>query len=70
MIDLVFASDIRAKIALDRNITDHDIEIDADGDTIHIWGTAYSLDEADMIRTLVRNAPGVKSIESHLRVKP
>ena len=69
MIDLIFASDIRAKIALDRNITDHDIEIDADGSTIHIWGTADSLDDADRIRELVRNAPGVARIESHLRVK-
>ncbi len=69
MIDLVFASDIRAKIALDRNITDHDIDIDADGDTVHIWGTANSLDDADMIRTLVRSVPRVTNIESHLRIK-
>jgi len=69
MTDLIFASDIRAKIALDRDITDHDIEIDADGDTIHIWGTADSLDDADRIRELVRHQPGVKDIESHLRAQ-
>ncbi len=68
MEDLVFASDIRAKIAMDRNITDTDIHVTADDGFITVTGETQRLDDADRIRALVRQLPGVKDIESHIKV--
>lgn len=67
--ELLVAADIRAKIALDRNIQDHDVDIEVEDGIIQIWGTVDTLQDADNIRLLVRDIPGVKDIESHLRVK-
>jgi cytidylate kinase len=70
MNDLVFASDIRAKIALDGHISDHEIEIKADAGIIHISGTVDSLQDADRLKAFVHNTPGVAAVESHLKIRP
>ncbi len=70
MDDLVFAADIRAKIALNGHISDHEIEIKADAGIIHILGTVDSLQDADRLKAFVHNTPGVTAVESHLKIKP
>ena len=64
---ILLATEVRAAIASDRAITDDGVEIEADEGVVTISGTVHSLEDADRIRTLVRQLPGVKDIVSHLR---
>jgi cytidylate kinase len=67
--DLVFATGIRAQIAIDRTIVDDVVEVKADDGVITLAGTVRSLDDADRVRTLVKGMPGVKRIESKMAVR-
>jgi hypothetical protein len=67
--DLVFATGIRAQIAIDRSIVDDVVEVEADDGIITLTGTVRSLDDADKVRTLVKGMPGVKRIESKMAVR-
>ena len=65
--NMMLAAEIRAKIASDGHITDDAIEITACDGVVNIGGSVHSLADADRVRELVRQQPGVKEIESHLR---
>jgi len=67
--DMVLATHLRALIAADNNISDRGVEVVADGGVVTISGTVESIAEADRIRTIVRMEPGVKEIDSKLRVR-
>ena len=67
--DLVLATEVRAKIAAANIIDDHDIKIDADDGTITIEGRVRNLVDADRVREAVKNLPGVRDINSKLRVR-
>lgn len=69
MEDLVLAADIRARIALDRHISDRDLIVDAHDGVIEVRGTLDTEIEADTIRNLVRTFPGVRDVATHLRIK-
>jgi cytidylate kinase len=69
MDDLVLSSHVRAVIAEHKNISDREIEIEADGGVVTIGGTANSLVDADRVRIIVRKMPGVKEVKSQLRVR-
>ncbi|MFO8010016.1 MAG: cytidylate kinase family protein [Dehalococcoidia bacterium] len=66
--DLILATDIRARIALSRNITDSDIDVTADNGLVTITGNVDRIDDADRIRALVRQIPGVKDVDSQIKV--
>jgi len=66
--DLILSTEVRTKIASDSDIIDDRIEIDAHNGIITIGGTVYSFEDTDRVRELVRQQPGVKDIESRLRV--
>lgn len=67
--DLVFATGIRAQIAMDRDIVDDVVEVEAEEGIVTLTGTVRSLDDADKVRILVKGMPGVKRIESRMAVR-
>ncbi|MFH1486448.1 MAG: cytidylate kinase family protein [Chloroflexota bacterium] len=69
MADLVLGSHLRAIIASNRGISDGDLHIGSDEGVITITGTVGSLVDADRVRVMVREAPGVKEIRSRMQVR-
>lgn len=69
MDDLVLSSHLRAIIAIDKSIRDNDIEVMADSGIVTIKGMLASINEADRVKTLARETPGVKEVISKMRVR-
>lgn len=67
--DLVLSTEVRAKIAEDGTIADGEIEVDVDDGIVTIGGKAQSFGDADKIREIVRDMPGVKEINSNMQVR-
>jgi cytidylate kinase len=67
--DLVLASEIRARMGLDRSISDDRIDVEASDGIVTITANARSLADADKVRQLARQIPGVKSIESKIETR-
>lgn len=67
--DLAFASELRARIGLDRRIVDGRIEIAAKAGVVTLGGTVRSLVDADRVRQLVRNTEGVTEVRSRMSVR-
>jgi cytidylate kinase len=67
--DLVLASEIRAKMGLDRSISDDRIEVEASDGIVTITANARSLADADKVRQLARQVPGVKNIKSKIEAR-
>jgi len=65
---MVLSTEVSATLAGSKGIADAGIEIEADGGVITIGGTVGSLEDADKIREIVRKMPGVKEINSNMRV--
>lgn len=68
MDDMVLSTEVKATLAGSKEIAAAGIEIEADGGVITIEGDVWSIEEADKIREIVRNMPGVKEINSNMRV--
>ncbi len=67
--DMVLANGIRAKIALDPNISDDDIKVEACDGLVTLKGKINSIPEADKCRELARQFPGVKKIDSQMKIR-
>jgi len=67
--DLVFAAQVRAKIAAADIIDDRHVEIDSDDGIIHVGGMVNNLVHADKLHEFIRDMHGVKDIDSKLRVR-
>jgi cytidylate kinase len=68
MDDLVLSSNVKAKIALHKEISDGNISIEADGSTITIFGTVGSIFDADRVRMIAREVSGVEEINSKMHI--
>jgi cytidylate kinase len=68
MDDMVLSTEVRATVAREAGNSDGGIEIEADGGAITISGSVGSLVEADKIREIARKMPGVKEINSKMRI--
>jgi len=66
--DLVLSSNVKAKIATHKEISDGNISIEADGSTITIFGTVGSIFDADRVRMIARDVPGVEEINSKMHI--
>lgn len=69
--DLVLSTEVRAIIAANagkKNIADAGVEIEADNGVVTIGGTVGSLKDADKIREIARAVPGVRTINSKMKV--
>ena len=69
MEDLVLSTEVRAIVAMSKGITDSGIESSADGGIVTLAGTVGSLQDAEKIRKIAAAVPGVKDINSKMRVK-
>lgn len=67
--DLVIASQIRAKIGLDRNISDEKIEVEVQDGVVTINANVRSLGDADSVREAVWQIPGVKDVRSKIETR-
>ena len=67
--DLVLTSQIRAKIGLDRGIADERIEVEADDGVVTITANARYLADADRVKELALQIPGVKDVESRIETR-
>lgn len=68
MDDAVLSSHLMALLATNKSISG-EVEIKADGGVVTISGTVESLSDADRVRMVVRNEPGVREIDSQMRVR-
>jgi osmotically-inducible protein OsmY len=66
MDDLVLTTGIRAAIALDRCISDDRIELEAKDGVVTIMANVRSLGDADDVRKLVQQIPGVREVQTKL----
>ena len=66
--DLVLSTEVKALIAAHKGISALGVEIEADAGIVTIGGTVESVADADKIREIVRTTPGVKEINSNMRV--
>jgi len=67
--DLVLSTEVRAAIAMNRAVADAELEVFADNDTITLGGTVGSFQDADKIREIAAKVPGVKLINSKMKIK-
>jgi cytidylate kinase len=67
--DLVLSSDIQARIGLDRSINCERIEVEASDGVVTVSGTVRTMDDADNVRKLVSQVPGVKDINSRMATR-
>lgn len=67
MDSLLLSTKVRSIIAAEGNVNDDSIEVEAEGGTIILKGTAHSMPDADRIRELVHGIPGVTDIKSEMR---
>jgi cytidylate kinase len=67
--DLVLSSHVRALIAADKNISDHDIEVEADAGVVTIGGTVEWAEDVDKIEKIVSAIPGVVEVVPKMRVR-
>ena len=66
--DLTLAAEVRACIAADGNIKDDRIAIDAHEGVVTIGGSVLFVEYADRVREMTRIVPGVKDIDSKIRI--
>jgi osmotically-inducible protein OsmY len=69
MDDMVLSTEVRARIAMNKNIADSGLEVSADRGFITLEGIVASLQDADKIRETAKAVPGVKAINSKMQVK-
>lgn len=67
--DLVLSSDIQARIGLDQSINCERIEVDASDGVVTVSGTVHTMDDADNVRRLVSQVPGVKDVNSKMATR-
>jgi cytidylate kinase len=67
--DLALSSHVRALMALQKTISDREIEVEADAGVVIMRGTVESLVDADRATVIAREVPGVKEVKSKLQVR-
>ena len=68
--DLILAAEVRARIAADVHIRDNHLEIDAHDGVVSLGGKVDFIADADMAREVALATPGVRQIDSHMKVAP
>jgi cytidylate kinase len=70
MEDIALSCHLEAVVSNNRSISGaKNVKIKADGGVVTIEGTVESIVDADRVRMLVRKTPGVKEINSRMRVR-
>jgi cytidylate kinase len=66
--DLILAAEVKARIASDDNIKNGHIRIDAFDGLVTLSGNVNFIKDADRIRVVTLDTPGVRDIDSRMRV--
>ena len=61
--DLALESQIKARLASDKATRDYMLKINAEAGHVRISGRVRNTDDANRIRTFIREMPGVKSLD-------
>ncbi len=69
MDDLVLSADIQVRITEQGHLDYRGITVEADGGVVTIMGTVDTLHEADTIREVICNTPGVQEIKSKIKIQ-
>jgi cytidylate kinase len=69
MDDLALSAEVKAAVAMNRDVSETGLEVTADGGAITLTGTIGSLQEADRIREIAKSVPGVRALNSKMQVK-
>ncbi|MDY6912024.1 MAG: cytidylate kinase family protein, partial [Chloroflexota bacterium] len=64
--DLVLAADLRARIAMETDIMDDEIEVEIHNGMLDVKGAVHSLQDAEELREFLACQPEVTQVESHL----
>lgn len=67
--NLIRAAQLRAKIAMDTEAVDDDIEVVIRDGVVSIEGTVHSVEDADAIRELLRKEPDIVDVESRVETQ-
>ena len=68
MNDLILAADLKAEIASHTNVSDGKLEISAENGVVTLAGAVDSLIDADKIKEVTREFPGVKDVVPKMHV--
>lgn len=69
MNDLFLTSTARARIAAEAKGRDKNIEVDAENGVVTISGVVPSIEDADIMKSIVNAIPGVTELVSHIKVR-
>jgi len=64
--NLIIAAKLRAKIALEAEVIDDDLDIEIKDGIVNIKGTVHSKEDANAIRKLLAKQPEIHDVEAHL----
>lgn len=62
--NLIMAAKLRAKIAMEGDVLDDDIEVEIKNGIVHIKGTVHSQEDADAIRVLLAQQPEIHDVDA------
>lgn len=64
--ELALAAKLRAKVAMECEVIDDDLEIEIKDGIVNIKGTVHSVEDAHEIRRLLAKQPEIHDVEAHL----
>jgi len=68
--NLARSAQLRAKIAMETDIIDDDIEVEVNDGVLNVKGVVHSLDDADKLREFLSRQPEIEQVVSHLAETP
>jgi len=68
--NLTRAAQLRARIAMEANIVDDEIEVEVNEGVLNVKGVVHSQDDADKLREFLARQPEVHEVVSHLAKAP
>ncbi|UCG83219.1 MAG: cytidylate kinase-like family protein [Dehalococcoidia bacterium] len=68
--NLTRAAQLRARIAMETDIIDDEIEVEVNNGLLNVKGVVHSLDDANKLREFLSHQPEVEQVVSHLEETP
>ncbi len=68
--NLAQSAQLRARIAMETDIIDDDIEVEINDGVLNVKGVVHSLDDADKLREFLSRQPEIEQVVSHLAETP
>jgi cytidylate kinase len=68
--NLTRAAQLRAKIAMETDVIDDEIEVEVNDGVLDVKGVVHSLDDANVLKAFLSQQPDVEEVISHLEETP